>query len=234
LKFVARDEEAHVVFLEEAVTGAGATPVAACEYNFPYNDVHTFVAVAAILEGVGVSAYLGGAPVITSKDILTAAGAILVAEGLHQAVLRDSLHQVASANIVGTPATPNSVFTLASAFIASCPPENPPLPFAAFPILSPQQGGGLDVGSVANFALVGDTALPPTAFLTFVSGLDVVSVPVSGGQLSAAIPPEAQGQTFVFLTSADAQGVFTEATVVAGPAIVEVNPEPPTIDFAIL
>jgi hypothetical protein len=34
------------------------------------------------------------------------------------------------------PLDPNSVFSIASQFIVSCPPSNPPLPFAAFPGLS--------------------------------------------------------------------------------------------------
>jgi hypothetical protein len=34
------------------------------------------------------------------------------------------------------PLDPNSVFSLASQFIVSCPPSNPPLPFSAFPSLA--------------------------------------------------------------------------------------------------
>lgn len=222
--------------MQQSISAAGGAPVAACEYNFPYTDLKGFAAVASILEGVGVSAYLGGAAVISSKDILTAAGAILVAEGLHQSLLRNAIQLVASAKTVGTPASPNAIFTVASAFIASCPSENPPLPFKAFASLSPEPGASYTANDVASFTIGAETDAPQSAFVTFVSGLDTISVPrtAADGKHSAAVPQEAQGQTFVFITNAEAQGNITDNIVVAGPAIIEVAPEPAIIDQSIL
>ncbi|KAL1853294.1 hypothetical protein Plec18170_005290 [Paecilomyces lecythidis] len=234
--FVAHDEEAHVQFLEQSISAAGGQPVAACEYNFPFTDVSSFVSLASVLEGVGVSAYLGGAPVISSKDILAAAGAILVAEGLHQSVIRSALFEVASANIAGTAATPNSIFTIASAFIKSCPESNPPLPFKAFPTL--QMAGDqkmAEAGQTATLTVDPSAQLGDQTFVTFVSGLDTVSVQaeVAEGSVSAVIPPEAQGQTFVMLTNSKISGTVSDGAVVAGPAVMEVLPPAPKLDFSV-
>jgi hypothetical protein len=51
LKFIVHDEEAHVLFLEKAISGAGGTPVNACEYNFPFTDIKSFVSLGSVLEG---------------------------------------------------------------------------------------------------------------------------------------------------------------------------------------
>jgi hypothetical protein len=134
--FIAQDEQKHVTLLEGALAAAGATPVKPCTYNFGITDINSFVTTSTILEGVGTSAYLGGAPLLQDKDILTTAGAILVTEALHTSQQRLAVGEVPAPTDLGTPIDANSIFTLASGFIVECPADNTPLPFKANPGLA--------------------------------------------------------------------------------------------------
>jgi hypothetical protein len=165
LQFIAADEIAHVQLLQTAIATAGAIPVAPCQYNFGFgSDVKTFVTISAILESIGSSAYLGAAPFVTSPDILSVAASIMVTEALHTSLQRTSLGAIGAADPFGTPLGPNAVFSLAAQFITSCPPSNPPLPFAAFPSLKSdaqpcfdEQSIGAGIGGLVNAAVSSST-----------------------------------------------------------------------------
>jgi len=235
LKYIAHDEESHVVALTAALSAAGATPVAACEYSFPYTDPKSFVALSSALEGVGTSAYLGGAPLIQSKEYLGVAGSILVTEALHTSLQRFNLGQVAPANPYGTALGVNPVYTLAAAFIKSCPDSNAALPVKAFPALAAIQGQPTAPGISFQFAAP-EQAPTGEFFVTFISGLATTSMPATldGDRITTTIAPTSEGQTYAILTNANVTSALTDAQVIAGPAILEVTPNSPTFDTSIL
>lgn len=66
LKEVAADEATHVSFLTTAINAACPCSVKEATYAFGVTDAKSFVTLASVLEGVGVSAYLGAAKSIAS------------------------------------------------------------------------------------------------------------------------------------------------------------------------
>lgn len=269
LKHIAFDEQTHVTALQQAIQAAGTTPVAACTYKFPYTDVASFITLSSVLEGVGTSAYLGGAPLITSKEYLTTAGSILVTEALHTSYQRAAKGEVPFPMPFGTPLDPMSVFSLAAAFITACPSSNPALPFTAFPSLtynasssctceepdcsphdaikrrdddwSPWQaknGPPKDCSppsAGATITLTAGKPISPGSYVTFVSGLSIMSVQgtISGDSVSVAIPSNVAGQAYVLITNSKVEGQLNDSAVLFGPAIVEVNPAAPVINDSI-
>lgn len=234
LKFIAHDEEAHVVYLETGLTAAGASPVKACEYKFQFTDPKSFVALASVIEGVGVSAYLGAAADITEKAYLTAAASILATEAIHQSAERNANGQVPMANDLATPLGLNAVYSIASSFIVSCPSTNAPLPVMAYPSLTLKSG--LPTAPGANVAFVPQSTPSGQFFITFVSGLDAIAVESqvgSDGLIMAAVPTAISGQSYAFLTK-DNSGNLSDTNIIAGPAIIEVTPGSPTFNLTIV
>ncbi|KAF2027202.1 hypothetical protein EK21DRAFT_115096 [Setomelanomma holmii] len=224
IKTVSSDEAQHVSFISGALTAAGAKPVAACTYNFGYTDVKSFLATASVLEGVGVSAYLGAAADIMSKTYLTAAGSILTVEARHSAYVRDTIGQEPFPAPFDNPLSFNEVYTLAAQFITSCPSTNPPLPVKAFPALTASsKDSPIKVGSTVTLATKGykiQGGEVYAAFITVTGPVFVDAKAVDGGY-AVVVPKGIAGQSYVVLTSCNTAA--TDDTIVAGPAIVEVS-----------
>ena len=187
----------------------------------------SFLALGNVLEGVGVSAYLGAAAHIMNETYVTAAGSILTTEARHSAYLRAALGEAVSPQPFDNPLDFNEVYTVASPFIASCPSSNQMLPVKAFPSLmmpsmAPAMAGSkvqLMAGPTFNMSM--DTSDLYAAFIT-VTG--PVWAPLSSdgeGKFTVTIPKDVSGQSYVVLTKGNSQA--TDDNIVAGPAIIEVG-----------
>ncbi|PNP81634.1 hypothetical protein FNYG_04660 [Fusarium nygamai] len=227
IKKVSSDETAHVDFLTKALKAAGVTPVQECTYSFGVTDVKTFLATASILEGVGVSAYLGAAADIMSKTYLTAAVSILTVEARHSSYIRGALKQAPFAQPFDAPLSYNEVYSLASGFITGCPKENPALPVKAFPALAAAASGSeIKTGDMVTLQTSGYTlegAKGQSVYAAFiaVTGPTFVEAKAVDGGFSVEIPEGFAGQTYVVLTGC--KDVVSDDTVAAGPAIIEIS-----------
>ena len=90
---IAADERAHVTLLQGAITSLGVTPIAKPAINLNalgigFQSQEAFLALARAFEDVGVSAYGGAAPLISSSAILATAARILATEAEHSGNLR--------------------------------------------------------------------------------------------------------------------------------------------------
>lgn len=86
------DEITHVIYLR-SVLGSAAVKKPAINLNalgYGFANIHEFLKLARQFEDVGLSAYLGAAPLISNSTYLAAAGAILATEAQHSGSLRDA------------------------------------------------------------------------------------------------------------------------------------------------
>jgi hypothetical protein len=101
---IAKDEQTHVKFIQTAITSLGGTAIAKPAINLGalgigFSSLSSFLTLARAFEDVGVTAYGGAAPLISSKTVLGYAARILAVEAYHAGNIR---LQVAQNNVQTT------------------------------------------------------------------------------------------------------------------------------------
>ncbi|KAF1364896.1 hypothetical protein EJ07DRAFT_97274 [Lizonia empirigonia] len=212
---VGMTEATHVTTLMSAITGAGAKPVEPCDYNFDaaLASADSMVKTARVLEAVGVSAYLGAAPMVNSSNVLAAAASIVTVEARHQAFIRVASGAEPVPAAFDTSLQPRAVFTLAAQFIKSCP-QGSNLNIQAFPAIALQNPEKATVGQNLKLA---DPASPAGAsFCAFVAP--------GGNQFSAikdgncVVPQNLQGEVYMMITKTQS---VADDQVLAGPSVIQ-------------
>ena len=182
------------------------------------------VGTAAVLENVGVSAYLGGAPLISSTSILSTAASILTQEARHQTFVRVATAAAAAPGAFDTALSPKQVFSLAAPFITSCP-EGSNLILTAFPTLT-MAAGAQAAAAIGQTINVESSASAGAQFCAFTNGN------IAGGTAFSAFTPgtgcvipgqnELAGLVYVNLvTQAPLTGVITDDIILAGPMVLQ-------------
>ncbi|GAA5911477.1 hypothetical protein JCM5296_004083 [Sporobolomyces johnsonii] len=221
LEQVAADEHQHVEFLTSALTAAGATPPQACNYTFPYTDVHSFLALSQIIEGVGVSAYLGAAGDISDDTYLTAAGSILTVEARHNAFIRFINGFVPFASPEDTPQSASNVVTIVTPFFKSCPSGSAPT-IKGYPALN-LTSTNATIGSTLKIAPSNSSVTDSqsgTIYCGFASGLAAGFSTWSKGECQVPTANVTNGQTYVVLTTGPS---LSDNSTIAGPAIINLG-----------
>ncbi|KAL1792007.1 hypothetical protein ACET3X_009758 [Alternaria dauci] len=212
---VGQTEATHVTTLQSAIAGAGAKPVEPCQYNFDaaLASADTMVKTARVLEAIGVSAYLGAAPLVNSSDVLAAAGSIVTVEARHQAFIRIASGAEPVPAAFDTALQPRAVFTLAAQFITACP-EGSNLNIQTFPAIALQNPEKATVGQNLKLA---DPAQPAGAsFCAFVGPNGNQFTKIADG--NCMVPQGLQGEVYMMITKSES---VADAEVLAGPSVIQ-------------
>lgn len=208
---IGEHEKTHVDFLSTALGDIAVKP---CEYSFPYDDPKSFAGLSMLLEGVGTSAYLGAAKFIENKDYLTAAASVLATEARHATWVASAINKGDPwSGALDTPLDLDQVFSLAAAFITSCPDSNPKLPVKAFPVLSfspatPHPGDSVQLSYSSS---------GKSEYFAIFTGLSTIFVPISDDK-KVTIPSDAVGTVYGVVTTSNE--MVSDDNTVAGPVIM--------------
>ena len=193
----------------------------------PYTDPASFAALSTVLEGVGTSAYLGAAHLLSDPAVLTAAGAILTTEARHAAWVNSAvLKEQPWSGALDVPLDQNQVFTLAASFITSCSSSNAKLPFTAFPALTVADASGASSPCPRDSVQLSyDSNSTDAAYLALFTGLGTLFAPIDGNK-QTTLPTSLQGTVYAVVTTNDT--AVSEDSTLTGPAILTFNFGPDT------
>jgi hypothetical protein len=166
--------------------------------------------------------YLGAAPILTSKAILTVAAEIVTVEARHQTFTRAASKAVAVPSPFDTPLGVRSVFTLAAAFIDSCPTGSN---LAVTPFAAVTMTGDAKAAVIAGATVQLQTTATGGAFCAFTNGGIPGGTAFTAFSNGACTTPQGlAGETYVHITSqGPLTGALTDDIVVAGPLVMTVT-----------
>jgi len=213
LNQIAEHEATHVKLLQKDLGSAAPAP---CEYDFPFTDPKTFVALSSALEWGGTSAYLGAISLLDNSDSITLAGSILATEARQAAWVNSvALKSFPWDGSFNTPLTAKEVFGVVHGLIKSCPSTNPKLIAGPTGFQSDLKVGKGQPGEKVTVSFT--TGEHWRQFhLALKTGLATHIVPIHNGK--ARLPSHLQGIVFAVVTT-DAFTVVDDNTV-AGTAVL--------------
>jgi hypothetical protein len=131
-------ENEHVVVLTDTIQKLGGNPVREqSSYNLPtFRSQEELVMFFATVEEVGAGAYLGAAPLLQNKDLLTAAASIHNVEAQHASVLKAVMNDPVPSPAFGQPLSVAQVLDAVNPLLGTGG-GTPGMPSTGLPVVGP-------------------------------------------------------------------------------------------------
>ncbi|OTB06149.1 hypothetical protein M426DRAFT_319227 [Hypoxylon sp. CI-4A] len=237
---IRNNEAGHLRIFQNQISPTSIKP-GACEHQYPFYDVTSFLALTTVLE-ISSMAFLTG--LVQQAKLSTSQGAMIAiaeTETRHEVW---TLLEIWKTNPFAGPADTtfpyaNQILDSTSAYIipGSCPPENPeyPTPRQGLPSLSAAKGTkSLTPNSTIALNFTDPTNQPSfdtdtQYYAVFFHGVANVSVPINTTawpeeDIRVTIPAQFETKGVIAAVIADCPGAPTKENVVAGPGIILEQP----------
>ncbi|KAI0157817.1 hypothetical protein GGR57DRAFT_510744 [Xylariaceae sp. FL1272] len=237
---IRNNEAGHLRIFQNEISATSVKP-GACEYQFPFYDADSFLALTTVLE-ISSMAFLTG--LVQQARIPSSQGAFLAiaeTETRHEVW---TLLEIWKENPFGGPADtiypyPDQILDSTNAYIVtgSCPKENPiyPTPRQGLPAIGAAEGTeSLTPGSQIVLTFPDETNQPEFEagtqyYAVFFHSVANISVPIDTASypaenITVTIPAAFETKGVIVACLADAMGAPTKESVVAGPAVILEQP----------